>query len=84
MSEAFEFPGKVVRAAAGFHTDQAGRQIREESEKLGSLDLLTQDRSTVAVNAVNLENIFRQIDADRGHIHGRALLVVGCCLTRLL
>jgi hypothetical protein len=54
-----------MRAATGFHRDDARRQSTEELQSLHAPQLLAQDRFTRAVSTMNPEYILRQIEPDR-------------------
>jgi hypothetical protein len=58
VSKALQLARPMMRAAAGFHADQAPWQIREELGYLGALELLLQYCLTVLINAVDLEDIW--------------------------
>ena len=54
-----------MSAAAGFHGDNAGRQLTEERQHLIPPQLLAQDRPTIGVSPMRLKHILRQIEPDR-------------------
>ncbi|MOA04528.1 hypothetical protein D3C78_1240870 [compost metagenome] len=64
----------VVRATAGLHGNQARLELAEEVEHLRALELFAADRLLMAVDAVNLEHLLCQIDADSLKFHGDSLL----------
>jgi len=57
-----------VGAAAGFHRDNARRQLAEKLQNLSSTQLLAQDRSTSAVGSMHLKHILSQIEPDRDNL----------------
>jgi len=59
-----EFPGPVLRTAARFHTDQAGRPIGKVLQKLLALELHTHDLSGLLFNPVQLKHPLRRIHAN--------------------
>jgi hypothetical protein len=46
----------VMRAGAGFHADQAGRQALADLQQPAASQLTTQDGSTLGVRPAQLEN----------------------------
>lgn len=60
----------MVGAAASFHADKARRQVDEEGCHLVAPQLLLQDRFAVLVDAVDLEHILGQVDANSRDLHG--------------
>jgi len=74
VSERREFATPVMRRRACFHTDQTRRQLREEHHHLRAAQLLAEDDATVGPDAVKLENVLGEIDADGGDLHGECLL----------
>jgi hypothetical protein len=78
MPEVARFARPVMRAGAGFHADQAGRQAPEDLQHPAASQLTTQDRSALGVRPVQLENRLRQIDPDCGNpVHGWSCRGVG-------
>ena len=54
------------------NADEAGRQRREELQKLRSADTLADHHRAIGVHAVNLKNRLRDIETDRANLaHGR-------------
>src|SRR5262245_60475456 len=54
------------------NADEAGRQRREELQKLRSADALADHHRAIGVHAVNLKNRLRDIETDRANLaHGR-------------
>ena len=74
MSKRCELAGPVMRRRAGFHGNQARRQLREERRYLAATQLLTQDDVTIGPYAVKLENVFGEVDANRRDLHVDVLL----------
>ncbi len=62
----------MVSAAASFHPDQARRQVDDEGRHLVSPQLLRQDRLALLVDAVDLEYVFGQVDANSHDLYGDA------------
>jgi hypothetical protein len=54
--------GATVRAGAGFHADQTGRQALENLQHLAAPELASRDRLPFIVDTVQLKNTLRQID----------------------
>lgn len=62
-------------ATAGFHRDDAGRQLSKECQNLVSSQLLAQHRPARSVGTVDLKHILRQIEPDRDNLrHDRSPL----------
>jgi hypothetical protein len=55
----------MMRGRAGLKTDQARRQLLEERQNVATLQLTPDDDIPLSVDAVNLENGFRDIETDR-------------------
>ena len=70
VAHALQLARPVVRAAAGLHSDQAGRQIGEELGHLLAAQLLLEYRFSQLVDAVDLKDLFREVNADSGGLHG--------------
>jgi hypothetical protein len=67
-----------MRSAAGFHADQARRQIGEKREYLGALELFLHLNLAMSIYAVHLKHVLCQIDADCRNLHfGRSLSFSG-------
>jgi hypothetical protein len=63
--------GATVRAGAGFHADQTGRQALENLQHLAAPELASQDRLPFIVDTMQLKNTLRQIDPHRANlVHG--------------
>ena len=58
-----------MRRAAGFHADQAGRDLAEKLEYLFAAQLPGNDDLAVFVDAVDLEDVLGQINADGANLH---------------
>jgi hypothetical protein len=63
MSQGDQLSGPVMSCAARFHAYQAGWQIFEESQKLGSSQLSVRKHMVAPVDHVHLEKPFRDINA---------------------
>ena len=59
----------VVRAAAGFHADQARLEIRKEARNVLALELLAQHRLAPPIDAMHLEEALCQIDPNYRNLH---------------
>ena len=66
MTEPDQLPRPVVRRGASLDVDQTGRQLLEKRQQLTAPQLPADDNVTSAIYAVNLENVLREIEADRG------------------
>ncbi|MNN17799.1 hypothetical protein D3C81_1309930 [compost metagenome] len=64
----------VVRATAGLHGYLARLKLTKEVKHLRALELLAADHLLVTVDAMNLEHLLCQIDADSLKFHGDSLL----------
>jgi hypothetical protein len=69
VPKAFQLPRPVMRAAAGFHADQARLQVGEVFRHLGALQLPAHRHLAALIYAVYLKNIFCQIDANCRNLH---------------
>jgi len=70
VAHALQFARPVVGAAARFHADQAGRQIDEELCHLLAAQLLLENRLAKLVDAVDLKELFREVNSDGCGLHG--------------
>jgi hypothetical protein len=59
----------MMRRATGFHADQAGRNLAEELEHLFAAQLSVDDDLAIAINAMDLEDILGEINADATNLH---------------
>ena len=75
MTEPADLARPVVRAGTGLDADQAGRQVGEELEHLAAPKLFGDERFAMGADAVHLEHGLGKVEADRGHVHARGLLV---------
>src|SRR5262249_60187644 len=66
-------PGPVDRARACLEADQAWRQLRHKRAKLSAPEPPLQDHAPLHINAVELEHVFRQVDAQYRHLHDSLL-----------
>ena len=63
-----------MRGGAGFHADQAGRELGEERQDFGSAQRPTHEDLALRIDAVDLEDVLRQIEADGANLcQGRLL-----------
>ena len=74
MSEIGQLACPMMRRAAGFHADQAGRNLAEELEHLLAAQLPVDDDLAIAIGAMDLEDILGEIDADGANLHVEAPL----------
>ncbi len=65
VAEFGQLPTPEMRAAAGLHRHQTGRQLGEELKHLKPSELLAQDSTAFAVSTMDLEHLLRQIQSDR-------------------
>ena len=78
VAERHTVPGKMMPADAGFHADQAGRQVRQPVGKLPARPFLPQHDRAALVQTDGVERILADVDADHGDLgqciagHGRA------------
>jgi hypothetical protein len=70
MSEAAEFARPVMRRCAGLHPNETGGQFGEVGEHLTAPQAPLLDNAAARVNAVNLEDMLGQIEADGRYLHG--------------
>jgi len=69
-----EQPCPVVGAAAGFHTDQAGRELGDQGWQLLTRYLrLDQHRLAIIINPVHRKYVLGEIDSYRDNAHGLPL-----------
>jgi hypothetical protein len=67
----------MVSRRAGLHPDQARRQCAEEARHLAAAQRLAQDDRSTSVDAVQLEDVLRDIKADRGNLWHDEWLLLG-------
>ena len=70
VAHALQFTRPVMRAAAGFHSDQARWQLDKELGHLQAAQLLLEHCFARLVDAVDLKDLFREVNADDGGLHG--------------
>ena len=74
VAEAAELSRPMVGTGAGFHADQAGRQLGDHFQQLPANHLgLDKYRLAALVNAMQSEYILGEIDADCNNTHGLPL-----------
>jgi hypothetical protein len=66
-----------MSGCAGLHTDQARRKGAEEAWDLAAAQRLAQDNLSTSVDAVQLEDILRDIKADRDNLRHDEWLLSG-------
>src|SRR5438309_234737 len=62
----------MMRADAGLHPDQAGRQIGQPSFHLAARPLLAQHDRAALIEANDVERILADVDAHSGNCNGRS------------
>ncbi len=67
MAQRLKLPARMVRADAGLHTDQAGRQVGEPRNHLATGQLALENDVAIAIEADDVERILADIDTDRRH-----------------
>src|SRR5215469_14483714 len=68
----------MMRRSAGFHADEAGRQLLKEWQNVPALELTANDYITCRVNSVDLKNRLSDIETDcRNRLHVWLLRIVG-------
>src|SRR5262249_36875934 len=65
VSKRGELAGDVMRAATGFHADQAARNVGKPAPKLSARALQLQNDRPALIEADKMETILAEIDADR-------------------
>lgn len=66
-----DFPAPVVRRRAGLHRHDAGRQLRQERQDLGSRELAAKQDRAIGRRGMKLKHPLRQVDADYANLrHG--------------
>src|SRR4051795_91005 len=74
MPEVTDGPTPVVRAATGFHGDDAARLLGKEAENFLSGKLLAEPNATVGKGAMRLEGPLCKIETDNANlVHGCSL-----------
>lgn len=74
MAELRQLAPPVMRGRAGFHADQAGRELSEEGQDLSPAQRPTHEDLALRIDAVDSEDVLRQIKADGANLwHGRLL-----------
>ena len=66
MAERLELAADVVGAGAGFHADQAGRNVGQALGELGPGELDAQHDGAALILADEVEAVLAQIDAQGG------------------
>ena len=64
VAELGQLARPVMRRAARLHADKARRELGEEGEDLGPAQRPAHDHLALIVDAVDLEHVLRQIEAD--------------------
>src|SRR6516165_6520399 len=72
----------MMRRSAGFHADEAGRQLLKEWQNVPTLELTANDYITCRVNPVDLKNRLCDVETDcRDRLHIWLLRIVGALTT---
>jgi hypothetical protein len=69
MTKLLELPLPIECTGRGFYSDQARLQFTEDLEQLLSANPTHQDRASLTVYTVELENIFGQVDTEYMNFH---------------
>jgi hypothetical protein len=69
MTELLEPPLPIECAGGSFDTDEARPEFPKDLQQLFAADSACQDRAALAVDAVELENILRQVDTEYVNLH---------------
>jgi hypothetical protein len=70
MTQSNELARPVMGRGTGFDTDAARLQVSKQRQKLIAANFTPKYRHAFAINAMNLKNILRDIETDRGYLHG--------------
>lgn len=70
MPQLGQLTGLVARGRASFHADQTRRHRREEGQHLRAAQPLASHDLAGLTNGMHLEDVFGQIQADCGNLHG--------------
>src|SRR4051812_42096368 len=68
----------MMGGSAGFHADQASRNLAKKVDDLLATQLTGDDDFAPAIHAVHLEHILGEINADGANLHVDAPLVIRC------
>ena len=69
MAQFDQLSSPIMRTAAGLHRHQTRLKVAEEIQHLRTLELLASFDLLMAINTVNLENLFCQINANSLKFH---------------
>ena len=67
MTQSNELARPVMGRGTGFDTDAARLQVSKQRQKLIAANFTPKYRHAFAINAMNLKNILRDIETDRGY-----------------
>ncbi len=85
MSERAQLTSPVVRCCTGFHANQTRSQISKIADDVRSPQLPPSAHLAIGPDTVNLKNVLREIETDRGNLHrGRLPSVVAFYNSHLL
>ena len=76
MAQLAQFAPPVMARGARFHADQTGLKSVEERLHLTATKGLADNYLAQLINAMDLKNVFRQINADGGNTHSGWLLLL--------
>jgi hypothetical protein len=63
-------PPEVVRAAAGLHSHETGRQIRQRPNQLRARARSPNDNPATRIKADEVKGVLADVNADCGNLHG--------------
>jgi len=69
MPQRAELARPVMRRRTRLHADKTRLEAAEQRQKLIAADLAAKQRPAFAIDAMNLKNILRDIQTDRGNLH---------------
>jgi hypothetical protein len=81
MTQRSQGASPIVRAVTGFDADQARCDLREIRLDVGPPETFLNHRISAIVDAMHLEYVFRDVEADGPDRH--AVLLVGSAVCRL-
>jgi hypothetical protein len=69
MTELLELSLPIERAGGSFDADETRLEFAKDLQQLFPADSACQNRATLAVDTVELENILRQVDTEYANLH---------------
>jgi hypothetical protein len=74
MAQLLHLTSPIMRPAAGLHPDRGRLQLAQEVQEVAAPHLLLQHHHLAVVDAMELENALRRVNADSCYLgHGRLL-----------